>query len=148
MQESKAAAEQKSSSKVEVNEAIESMKRAAKQSAAVKQEHTKAAAADSDSDVEILEEDAPEKGSLSGFYRAVRETGRANVLLALQVTLQSACFLHWPPQIAEYVQISISLGCFTEALYDLRFSCGSGAKHQSSALPADPTRNRALGQDD
>lgn len=89
MQESKAAAEQKSSSKAEVKEAAESMKQAAKQSSAVKQEHRKAADADSDSDVEILEEDAPEKGSLSGFYRAIRETGRANVLLALQVAVQT-----------------------------------------------------------
>ena len=88
VQESKAAAEQKSSSKEDVKEAVESIKQAAKQSAAVKQEQEKAADADSDSDVEIVEEDAPEKGSLSGFYRAIRETGRANVLLALQVILQ------------------------------------------------------------
>ena len=90
MQESKAAAEQKSSSKAEAKEAAEGMKQAAKQSTAVKKEHRKAADADSDSDVEILEEDAPEKGSLSGFHRAIRETGRANVLLALQVALLPA----------------------------------------------------------
>ena len=91
MQESKAAAEQKSSSKAEVKEGVEGMKQAAKQAAAVKQEQRKSADADdSDSDVEILEEDAPEKGSLSGFYRAVRETGRQNVLLALQVAESSA----------------------------------------------------------
>ena len=90
VQESKAAAEQKSSSKAEVKEAAEDMKQAAKQSAAVKQEQVKAGD-DSDSDVEIVEEDVPEKGSLSGFYRAIRETGRANVLLALQVILQTTC---------------------------------------------------------
>ena len=95
MQESKAAAEQKSSSKAEVKEVAESIKQAAKQSSAVKQEHGKADDADCDSDVEILEEDAPEKGSLSAFYRAVRETGRANVLLALQVAPLAACSLRW-----------------------------------------------------
>ena len=85
VQESKAAAEQKSSSKADVKVAAESMKQAAKQPSAVKQEQRRAADGDSDSDVEIVEEDAPEKGNLSGFHRAIRETGRANVLLALQV---------------------------------------------------------------
>ena len=92
-QESRAAAEQKSSSQADDKEVTvgESLKQAAQHSSAVKQlsevkqEQGKARDGDSDSDVEILEEEAPEKGSHSGFFRAIRETGRANVLLALQV---------------------------------------------------------------
>lgn len=93
VQESKAASKQKSSSQADDKEvaAGESLKQAAqhslavKQSSEVKKDQGKAQDGDSDSDVEILEEGAPEKGSHSGFYRAIRETGRANVLLALQV---------------------------------------------------------------
>lgn len=46
-----------------------------------------AAADDSDSDVVCVEEDEGDTAhsGYSGFYRASRETGRANVLLALQV---------------------------------------------------------------
>ena len=88
VQESKAAAEQKSSSKADVKVAAESMKQAAKQPPAVEQEQRRAADGNSDSDVEIVEEDAPGKGNLSGFHRAIRETGRANVLLALQVPIR------------------------------------------------------------
>lgn len=45
---------------------------------------------DGDSDVVIVEDGALEEGtaadsSCNGFYRAARETGRANILLALQV---------------------------------------------------------------
>lgn len=47
-----------------------------------------AAADDSDSDVVCVEEDEGDTAhsGYSGFYRASRETGRANVLLALQVS--------------------------------------------------------------
>ncbi len=125
------------------------MKQAAKQSPAVKQEQQKAADADSDSDVEIVEEDAPEKGSLSGFYRAIRETGRANVLLALQVSLQTACSGDAPtiaPMIAEGI---LSSNCPVDHRLGHSDMCccwHAGAKHHSSAFPADATRNRALGQ--
>lgn len=81
-QESKAAAEQQSSGKGDVKEAVDEAKQAPQQGSALKHEVTDG---DSDSDVEIVEEQHPEKGSHSGFYRAVRETGRSNVLLALQV---------------------------------------------------------------
>ena len=85
MQEAKAAAEQKSSSTAEDKEVLGDAKKATKQTAASKEVKAEAGDGDSDSDLEIVEEEHLEKGSHSGFYRATRETGRANVLLALQV---------------------------------------------------------------
>ena len=118
------------------------MKQAAKQSTAVKQEHGKAADSDSDSDVEILEEDAPEKGSLSGFHRAIRDTGRANVLLALQVALQLVLCAVLISALNVKGTCPLRDG---HRSYTFPVLICAGAKHLSSALPPDPARNRALG---
>ena len=88
VQEAKAAAEQKSSSTAEDKEVLGDAKKASKQAPASKKAKAEGGDGDSDSDLEIVEEEQPEKGSHSGFYRATRETGRANVLLALQVCQQ------------------------------------------------------------
>ena len=88
MQEAKAAAEQKSSSTAEDKEVLGDAKKASKQAPSSKKVKAEGGDGDSDSDLEIVEEEQPEKGSHSGFYRATRETGRANVLLALQVWQQ------------------------------------------------------------
>ena len=85
MQEAQAAAEQKSSSTAEDKEVLGDAKKAPKQAPASNKVKAEVGDRDSDSDLEIVEEEHPEKGSHSGFYRATRETGLANVLLALQV---------------------------------------------------------------
>ena len=106
MQEAKAAAEQKSSSTAEDKEVPGDAKKASKQAPASNKAKTEGGYGDSDSDLEIVEEEQPEKGSHSGFYRATRETGRANVLLALQVWRQhvhaeSSCEIQLRNQLAK-----------------------------------------------
>lgn len=68
--------------------AAQALAEAAQASPPEQDAHAAAAGSDCDSDVVIVEGD--ENGetacsSHSGFYRAARETGRANILLALQV---------------------------------------------------------------
>lgn len=135
VQESRAAAEQKSSSQADDKEvaASESLKQAAqhssavKQSSEVKQEQGKARVGDSDSDVEILEEEAPEKGSHSGFYRAIRETGRANVLLALQVHCMYSLLMDAPAQ-------SCNNSAMDDSIVDFCGLLGAALKRASDML--------------
>ena len=77
-----------------------------------------AAADDSDSDVVCVEEDEGDTAhsGYSGFYRASRETGRANVLLALQVsefclTATRACGRQWLLPL-----LTVCIGCKASSL--------------------------------
>jgi hypothetical protein len=93
----------------------------AKSGAKAEPDTAAAAADDSDSDVVCVEEDEGDTAhsGYSGFYRASRETGRANVLLALQVsepclTATFGCGREWLLPL-----LKICIGC-----KNLYFECG------------------------